>query len=186
MWPPLAFRSIDTRLGIEYISVWHICFTSGSWNHMVMIASISLVFSVQSWFLSLVLTILQRFSIGLRSGEFPGQGRILIPLSIMNCLTFFEVWHGARSCWYRPSVLGGTCSSRTYRTACQTSRQEDVLGMFLHFRTWDSSASWWDDEFWQIYRCAWAQGDAWTSKALSEWRRPVPARSSAVSYFKES
>ena len=47
-----------------------------------MMASISLVFCVQSRLLSLFLIMFQRFSIGFRSGELPGHASVLIPLSV--------------------------------------------------------------------------------------------------------
>ena len=101
MWPPLALISIDTRLGMEYTSVSHICFTSRSWNHMLMIASISFVFCVQSWFLSLFLTMLQRFLIGLRW-----------PRKSFNPIVSHEFLNFLRSMTRRQILLVNSISSR--------------------------------------------------------------------------
>ena len=44
----------------------------------------------------------QQFSIGLRSGEEPGQGlRSEMCSAWSQSATFFEVWQGAPSCWIR-------------------------------------------------------------------------------------
>ena len=71
-----------------------------------MMDSISLVLLVQSRFLNLFLIIDHRFSIGFRSGEFPGHSKVVMLFSVMYLVTFFEVWQGAKSCWKIQSLLG--------------------------------------------------------------------------------
>lgn len=62
------------------------------------------------------------FSIGFRSGEFPGQSRTEILLSCRNLVTFFALWHGAESCintnsWFPNQSLA--CRSNLSWSTCK-------------------------------------------------------------------
>ncbi len=46
-----------------------------------------------------LLTILHRFSVGFRSGEFAGQSSTVTPWSLNQLLVPLAVCAGARSCW---------------------------------------------------------------------------------------
>jgi len=57
---------------------------------MPITASMSLIRVVQSFLSSLVFTIFHKFSIGFKSGEFPGQSRTLVPFSLKIFFTFLQ------------------------------------------------------------------------------------------------
>ena len=109
MCPPFSFITNATRFGIESTSVEQIF---GDFIVMVpgtmvlIIATISFSIVEQSTLQILLLIIAHKFSIGLRSGEFPGQSIVVSPFSSKNARIFFEVWQGARSCWKIPSPSG--------------------------------------------------------------------------------
>ena len=103
--------SIFTRFGIESTNVEHILTTSSSWNQVLIRAEISFRTVELSVFSILRLIIAHRFSIGLRSGEFPGQSRMVISFSSKNVRIFLEVWHRARSCWKIQSPSAKSLSS---------------------------------------------------------------------------
>ena len=86
-----------TRLGMELIKFLHCPLIFSSRNHTWITASIIFVFVVQSIFCNLALHMDQRFSIGLRSGEFPGQSRRVTPLSLKYFTITLETWQGAES-----------------------------------------------------------------------------------------
>jgi len=65
-------------------------------------ASINLIMVVQSSFCQWYFTINHTFSIGLRSGEFPGHSKTFTFCFMKNSFTFFDSRHGARSCWNIP------------------------------------------------------------------------------------
>ena len=74
----------------------------GSLYHTWIRAWISFSFEVQSIVRSLCLQMDHKFSIGFKSGEFPGHFSTLMWFSFINFLTCFDVWHGAKSCWNTP------------------------------------------------------------------------------------
>ncbi len=51
-----------------------------------------------------LLTILHRFSMGFRSGEFAGQSSTVTPWSLNQLLVPLAVWAGAKSCWKMKSA----------------------------------------------------------------------------------
>ncbi len=64
--------------------------------------SLTVAFSSSAFFgllfLIFLLTILHRFSIGFRSGEFAGQSSTPTPCSFNQLLVLLAVWAGAKSC----------------------------------------------------------------------------------------
>ena len=66
----------------------------------------SLIFEMLSSFCKRNFKIDQKFSIGLRSGEFPGQSATFITASLKTFFTCLHVWHGARSYWNTPPRSG--------------------------------------------------------------------------------
>ncbi len=70
--------------------------------------SLAVAFSSSAFFgllfLIFLLTILHRFSIGFRSGEFAGQSSTPTPWSFNQLLVILAVWAGARSCWKMKSA----------------------------------------------------------------------------------
>ncbi len=57
-------------------------------------------------FLIFLLTVLHRFSMGFRSGEYAGQSSTLTPWSFNQLLVLLAVWTGAKSCWKMKSASG--------------------------------------------------------------------------------
>ncbi len=55
-------------------------------------------------FLIFLLTMLHRFSMGFRSGEFAGQSSTPTPWSFNQLLVLLAVWAGAKSCWKMKSA----------------------------------------------------------------------------------
>ena len=86
-----------TRLGMELFKFVHCPLIFSSRNHTWITASIIFVFVVQSIFCNLALHMDQRFSIGLRSGEFPGQSRRVTLLSLKSFIITLETWQGTES-----------------------------------------------------------------------------------------
>ena len=82
--------SIFTRFGIESTNVEHILTTSSSWYQVLIIAKISFCAVQQSVYSILRLIIAHRFSIGLRSGEFPGQLEWLYASLLRMCAFFWK------------------------------------------------------------------------------------------------
>ncbi len=70
--------------------------------------SLTVAFSSSAFFgllfLIFLLTIPHRFSMGFRSGEFPGQSSTPTPWSFNQLLVHLAVWAGAKSCWKIKSV----------------------------------------------------------------------------------
>ncbi len=94
---PFAWITAAMRRGMESISLWH---CSG-----VMRAQVALIVAFSSSALLglayriFLFTILHRFSMGLRSGEFAGQLRTGIPWSLNQVLVALALCAGAKSCW---------------------------------------------------------------------------------------
>ncbi len=64
-------------------------------------------------FLIFLLTILHRFSLGFRSGEFAGQSSTPTPWSFNQLLVLLAVWAGAKSCWKNEISIFKKLVSRT-------------------------------------------------------------------------
>ena len=98
VWPPLFAKQAAIRRGIDSTSSWQY---SGviSEHHTRLIFSIKSLCDMQFCCLRHSFIWLQQFSIGLRSGEFPGQ-----PCSsskscaAIHCFTNLALWQGAPSC----------------------------------------------------------------------------------------
>ncbi len=94
---PFAWITAAMRRGMESISLWH---CSG-----VMRAQVALIVAFSSSALLglayriFLFTIPNRFSMGLRSGEFAGQLRTGIPWSLNQVLVALALCAGAKSCW---------------------------------------------------------------------------------------
>ena len=78
IWSPLYVINSITRFGIYSTSFLQSWVTSLSRYHTSIIASVSFVLVVQSFFKSRVFALLHKFSIRFREGEFPGQSRTLM------------------------------------------------------------------------------------------------------------
>ena len=90
--PPLSVINSKTRFGIDSTSFSQFWVISRLQYHTSIIASISLVSDVPSLFNSRIFTILHKFSIGFREGEFPGQSRTLMgSLTLMTVKRSFAV-----------------------------------------------------------------------------------------------
>lgn len=72
---------------------------SSPWNQTLIILQINFSLVVQSIFASRLFRIPHKFSIGLISGELPGQSSTRILWSAKHFSTIFAVRHGAWSCW---------------------------------------------------------------------------------------
>jgi len=70
-----------------------------------------------------------KFSIGLRSGLFPGHGRTSTPLSESHFIHTRAVWHGAPSCWNK----NGTPSPNRLRAEGSSFGCRTSLMYFLEF-----------------------------------------------------
>ncbi len=84
------------------ISLWH------CWGGMEAQVSLMAAFSSSAFFgllfLIFLLTILHRFSMGFRSGEFAGQSSTPTPWSFNQLLVLLAVWAGVKSCWKMKSA----------------------------------------------------------------------------------
>ena len=83
MYPAFSFITNATRFGIESSSVEQILAILSSWYQVLIIATISFSIVEQSTLLILLLIITNKFSVGLRSGEFPDR-RVVSPFSSKN------------------------------------------------------------------------------------------------------
>jgi len=135
IWPPLFFINCSTRFGIDSISFRQSWAIFSLRNHMPIIASMSLVRVVQSFLSSLVFTILHKFSIGFKSGEFPGQSRTLIPFSSKIFFTFLQ-----------NNKKPNLDHKRSHHPKCKTSPKENVLGLFQLPGCWTTLSCYRDDE----------------------------------------
>ena len=123
--PPRLLITAEHLLGIDSIKLWCNSVVN-SWFQTRITASLRslLFFGWQAWtFLAMTY---HRFSIGFRSGELPGQSRTVILYSVKNYFIFFEVWHGAESCWKiqfpsSPNCSSTVLSSFVSRTCLNTS-----------------------------------------------------------------
>ena len=88
--PPLSVINSITGFGIDSTSFLQFWVVSWLQYHTSIIASISLVLDVQSLFNGRIFTILHKFSIGFREGEFPGQSRTLMWFFSKVVFTFFQ------------------------------------------------------------------------------------------------
>ncbi len=97
-----ALITASIQHGMEVISLWD---SSGG-----MEAQVSLTVAFSSFalfgllFLIFLLTILNRFSMGFRAGEFAGQSSTPTPWSFNQLLVLLAVWAGAKFCWKRKSA----------------------------------------------------------------------------------
>ena len=82
---------------------------------------------VQSIFLNRDLIIPQRFSIGFKSGEFPGHSNTWTLFSRKTLELFFEEWHGAKSCWKIPLPSENTLFKSGSVLCLRTSIYRSVL-----------------------------------------------------------
>ena len=103
MWPPFILITSSTLLHIESMSFLHVSFTSGSRNQTWMTLSIIFIFVVQFNLRIRALIMAHKFSIGFKSGEFPGQSNNLNFSIHKNGFVTLELWQGAKSCWNTPS-----------------------------------------------------------------------------------
>lgn len=109
MFPPFTKMTSWTRYGLDSTSLEQMFFTPLSWNH-TFITFIIIHSSVEESILPrCFFSMLHRFSIGIVSGELPGQLSVLILFSWINFLTAFELWQGARSCWNVPLPSAKVC-----------------------------------------------------------------------------
>ncbi len=106
---PFALITSSIRRGMEVISLWH------CWGRME--AQVSLTVAFRSFaffgllFLIFLLTILYRFSMGFRSGEFAGQSSTPTPWSFNQLLMLLAVLAGAKSYWNMKSASLNSCSA---------------------------------------------------------------------------
>ena len=95
---PFFFRTSAIRLGMLSINFW-----ANSWliaTHSFIITSWSLSELVGFCLSTRLLRIDHKFSMGLRSGEFPGHGPKMSTFwSPSHLVITFALWHGAPSCW---------------------------------------------------------------------------------------
>ena len=99
VWPPFAFKTASILLGMLSIRFWH---TSGE-----IAFHSSLTLSHNSWtplggvsyWQRCHFRCSQRCLIGFRSGDWAGQDKTWISLSLIHFLTFLEVCFGSMSCW---------------------------------------------------------------------------------------
>ncbi len=105
-----ALITASIRRGMEVISLWHCWGDYGSPGFfdsglqlICMLGLVSLIF---------LLTILHRFSIGFRSGEFAGQSCTVTPWSLNKLLVPLAVWAGAKSCWKWNQHLHKPCQQK--------------------------------------------------------------------------
>lgn len=96
IWNASSFITSSTRFRIESTSFLQFSDIFWSRNPIWITAWISFVFVGQS---ILWRTLTHRFSIGLRSGEFPGHWRHVIFLSLKYFIMALDMWHGAESYW---------------------------------------------------------------------------------------
>ncbi len=86
---PFPLITVSIRRGMEVISLWH------CWGGMEAQVSLTVAFSssvfVGLLFLIFLLTILHRFSMGFRSGEFAGQSSTPTPWSFNQLLVLLAV-----------------------------------------------------------------------------------------------
>ena len=109
IFPPRLLITAEHLLGIDSIKLWRNSVVN-SWFQTRITASLRflLFFGWQAWtFLAMTY---HRFSMGFRSSELPGQSRTVILYSVKNYFIFFEVWHGAESCWKIQFPSSPNCS----------------------------------------------------------------------------
>ncbi len=109
-----ALITASIRRGMEVISLWH------CWGGVEAQVSLTVAFSSSGFFgllfLILLLTILHRFSMRFRSGEFAGQSSTPTPWSFNQLLVLLAVWTGAKSCWKMKSAsLKGWSAERSMK-----------------------------------------------------------------------
>ncbi len=101
-WLGLLLHELLHQCGVAAISLWH---CSG-----LMEAQVALIAAFRSsallGLMSLIflLTILHRFSMGFRSGEFADQSGTVTPWPLNQLLVPLAVWTGAKSYWKKKSA----------------------------------------------------------------------------------
>ena len=117
---PFFFRTSAILPGMLSINFW-----TKSW--LIAVHSCTINACILSEFVGFCLStrllmIDHKFSMGLRSGEFPGHGpKISMFCSLSHLVITFALWQGAPSCWKRhcwsPNcswTVGRSCSRRTF------------------------------------------------------------------------
>ena len=99
---PFAWITASMQGGMEAISLWHCWGVMEAQVVLIVAFSSSALLGLVS--LSFLLTILRRFSMGFRSGEFASQSSTVIPWSLNQVLVLLAVWAGAKSCWKMKSA----------------------------------------------------------------------------------
>jgi hypothetical protein len=95
---PLFFITVLHRFGIESVNFLHSS-AEISRHHACLIQRTSSVMLFGCRRRTLRFKIIHRFSMGFRSGEFPGHSRIWIPFDFSQSRTDLAVCAGAESCW---------------------------------------------------------------------------------------
>ena len=117
-----AFMSIFIHFGIESTNVEHILTTSSSWYQVLTIAEISFCTVEQSVFSILCSIIAHKFLIGLRSGKFPGQSRMVISFSSKNVRIFLkygmELDNAGKYNHYQQSLFPAQVANMTAMLPC--------------------------------------------------------------------
>ena len=97
VWPPSLARHISILRGMDLASFLHKSWLT-SWTHMKFSRCLRWSLFRTDCLDSFAFMIDQRFSIGLRSGELPGQSIKLMFWALIQFMEYREVWHGAPSC----------------------------------------------------------------------------------------
>ena len=127
MWPPFISITSSTLLHIESMSFLHISFTSGSRNRTWITISNVSIFVVQFNLRIWALIMAHKFSIGLKSGESPGQSNNLNFSIHKNNFVTLELWLKHPITIRKPPTHGWNQSSPKYF---------DVLHAIHHSFNW--------------------------------------------------
>ena len=139
--------------------------------HTSITASMSLVLVVQSLFKSRIFTILHKFSIGFREGEFPDQSRVLMWFSSKVVVTFFAVWQEAKSCWRTPPPLEITTLLSLHHNVALK-----IFDLFSLFKGW-----WMPTNILKQFNIKWWK----TWKSISQRRRNFSTKFGSLPYCKK-
>ena len=116
--PPFAAITASARLGMDSTNLWQSAGVIGLQSCLMDTFSCSKVVGRQA--ATLFFTILQRFFMGSRSGEFVGRDRTGIPLVVKHFSVDSALWAGAKSCWNVNSSLPNSCSAVGSRKCSKT------------------------------------------------------------------
>ncbi len=89
-----------------------------------------------------LLTILHRFSMGFRSGEFAGQSSTLTPWSFNQLLVLLAVWAGAKSCWKMKSASFKKLVSRRKHEVLQNVLVNRCSDVGFQKTQWTNTSRW--------------------------------------------